>query len=865
MKKKLAIVILTFLVVLTFLTACVSITKKGVFETALPTAQLGEYAKETVTAKPLVILMDFPNYKYTDLDTKENFRVNKFKGEETTPDFYKSLFFGDDFYETSDGIKYLTANKFFFEESGGAYSMDGDVYGWYTAKNNIEYYGTNYDENNEDVQTVRAAALVEEGIRAFVKNNPDVDLSQYDVEDKWDIDNDDNFDEPDGILDCVILIHAGLGEEFDGGSIGEKAIWPHRYGFNWIYTDDDESDTTACKPQIGRKMLITKNLQGKYTGSHEFKDANNKQWFAEDYILLEQDLPMDGFIHEYGHVLGLPDLYCLNENSNMLMGYWSLMCGCYAGKPSGSLIGSYGAWCKKFLQEDALLRNRNYAQWQNSVKCNLDDIFNGVDITLDQSSMVGKNNDSFIIELPDVEDSAVTQVFGNLAYFTGTGKDTENYMNVKNAIDLSTAESPKLVFDAWWNLNSLSDFVSVQVKEKSGGRWVTLKDETGFATDKVEKWIEENLDDDDILYINPGWGISDTSGGEWKNVVFDLSEFKGKKITLRFRLKTYSTMEPIGMYIDNIIIKDGENIMLSDDVEKDLKFRFEGFSADTGMEKPYSHYYIGEWRNPNNKTMVDKCLPSVNVRGRNIKYDSGLVLCYVNEKYYKNDIYDQENSLHPGEVFAGIIDADINPARYEFLDNERNELETSRAQLHDAAFSLRNTSEFKDKFMYKGEHFTAIDDSSNMAPVFDDSIDRFYDERYGLKNPNYGIQVFVVEESKDRSSAKIHIGTNKGMRVVQENELVKSVKFADGKVIVTPTQKFADTAYISIVATNMQTERINLTYSDGVYVGDIKDLNGKELSVEFIVMNDKDGNVKSLYNSRINKAFGADFNELMEK
>ena len=46
----------------------------------------------------------------------------------------------------------------------------------------------------------------------------DAYLSQFDVWDRYDLDGDGNFDEPDGYIDHFQSIHAGEGEEAGGGA-----------------------------------------------------------------------------------------------------------------------------------------------------------------------------------------------------------------------------------------------------------------------------------------------------------------------------------------------------------------------------------------------------------------------------------------------------------------------------------------------------------------------------------------------------------------------------------------------------------------------------------------------------------------------
>ena len=63
---------------------------------------------------------------------------------------------------------------------------------------------------------------------------------------------------------------------------------------------------------------------------------------------------------------------------------------------------------------------------------------------------------------------------------------------------------------------------SIQVQQ--GTKWVTDKGNITTTYDPNEQ--------------NPGNGITGTSNGKWVDAEFDLSQFAGQKINLRFNLET---------------------------------------------------------------------------------------------------------------------------------------------------------------------------------------------------------------------------------------------------------------------------------------------------------------------------------------
>jgi len=116
-----------------------------------------------------------------------------------------------------------------------------------------------------------------------------------------------------GTFDCVMVIHAGYGNESTDNS-GD--IWSMFYLFS------------------------------------------NTNGFTEGLIvpeLEEESSPFGVYCHEFGHQLGLPDLYQTIDTDNngkldSQVGKWCLMAyGIWAGSPTGSQPTHPSAWCKKRL------------------------------------------------------------------------------------------------------------------------------------------------------------------------------------------------------------------------------------------------------------------------------------------------------------------------------------------------------------------------------------------------------------------------------------------------------------------------------------------------------------------------------------
>ncbi|MBC7912511.1 MAG: M6 family metalloprotease domain-containing protein [Pyrinomonadaceae bacterium] len=162
---------------------------------------------------------------------------------------------------------------YYVKSSYGKLDVETDVFGWYTAAQPYAYYG----RQNGDA---RATKLVREAIDAAEAAG--VDFSKYD--------NDGN-----GSLDGVIVIHSGPGAE-EGSQ--NQYIWSHRW------------------------QLVSGGNQ-----------VSNDGVFINDYIINPETRLFSGgivgigvFCHEFGHLLGLPDLYDISQVSEGV-GEWSLMGG----------------------------------------------------------------------------------------------------------------------------------------------------------------------------------------------------------------------------------------------------------------------------------------------------------------------------------------------------------------------------------------------------------------------------------------------------------------------------------------------------------------------------------------------------------
>ncbi|HVL61799.1 MAG TPA: immune inhibitor A domain-containing protein, partial [Microbacterium sp.] len=235
--------------------------------------------------------------------------------------YYHDLFFGD-------GESFA---DFYTKQSSGNYTVEGEVSDWVKVPGNASTYGDNSVEDLggswqfiEDTGNAWYDAQVAAGkTDAEIKD----ELSTFDVWDRYDADEDGNFDEPDGYLDHFQAVHAGEGEDAGGGAQGEDAIWSHR----WYVNSTDYGTTGPTGAKFG----------GAQIGDTGF-------WIG-DYTVEAENGGLGVFAHEYAHDLGLPDFYDTAGGENSTA-FWTLMSSGSWSNRGGDDIGTtpnyMGPWEK---------------------------------------------------------------------------------------------------------------------------------------------------------------------------------------------------------------------------------------------------------------------------------------------------------------------------------------------------------------------------------------------------------------------------------------------------------------------------------------------------------------------------------------
>ncbi|MGR3765437.1 immune inhibitor A domain-containing protein [Rossellomorea sp. NS-SX7] len=649
---------------------------------------------EKRTDKVLVLLVDYPDKPHNSMTADETDMY--YEDEDAySREHYQDMLFGDGGWTGPDGKTYVSMKQYYEQQSGGSYSVEGEVAGWYTASQPAAAYGGNYP--TEDGSDVNARGLVKEALEAAAAD-PNVNIADYDQWDRYDLDGDGNYLEADGLVDHLMIIHSGVGEEAGGGSLGSDAIWSHRWNLGGVFA---LPGTAATVPYWGGAMA------------------------AYDYTIEPEDGAVGVMAHEFGHDLGLPDEYDTQyTGAGEPVSYWSIMSsGSWAGDIPGTMPTGFSPYMKEMLQASAVVDNEGtQGNWLTGSEINVDDVTSkGVEALLDQANTKGTNNDVVKVTLPQKETVINEPASGEYEYFSGSDDDLHNVLST--TVDLTNATSAEFNFKAWYDIEVDWDYAYVTVNGESVASDITT--------------------DTNPHGSNLGNGITGSSNG-WIDASFDLSAYAGQEVEVAIEYVTDAAVSNPGFFADDLsVVVDGEEVLF-DNAEGDAKFTLNGFTKNDGIKRS-DHYYLLEWRSHNG---VDKGLANIRRGASLMQFNKGLVVWYVDKQFSEN-----WTGIHPGEGFVGVVDADQSTNYWS-----DGAVGSTRYQVHDAAFSLNKSEKmFLDYSQLLG--VTMKDNQTAQTPLFDDSLD--YSNKglvdAGRDVPDYGLKFRVTGESADGTVGKVLI------------------------------------------------------------------------------------------------------------
>ena len=548
---------------------------------------------------------------------------------------------------------------FYLKQSNGRFLAKGDVSDWVTVPYNEARYGAKNNADGYWNYVKDTAAAWYEAQKAGGKSDADIAsyLKQFDKVDRYDYDGDGNFNEPDGYIDHFQAIHAGEGEEAGGGAQGVNAIWSHR----WYAFSTDVNKTGPDFNKLGGVPLGSSGL-----------------WIG-DYTTEPENGGLGVFAHEFGHDLGLPDLYDTSGGDNTT-GFWTLMSGGswlnHGTDSIGTTPGYMGPWEKLQLG------------WLDYKAVPF-----GTDTTVklgpaDRTSLT--NEQALVVPLPDktVTTTYNTPHSGSAEWWSGSADNLTSTLT--RTVDLTGATTSASV-DAWVDadIEKGYDYLYGEVSTDNGASWTPV-------------------------------GTPLTGTSTWTRRSWDLSAYAGRTVQFRFRYATDGGVSLKGAFIDDVTVTTDGVAGAADDIEAGASsWTAKGFSIISGtVSKQVPHFYLAENRVYSGYDATLKTGPynfgwatTMPDWVERFPYQNGLLVWYADGAYADNNTKD-----HPGGGEALPVDARPAPVMLNNADGTQTRL-GNRRQPFDATFGQEAT----DAVTFHRNGVATTVPSSPAIPTFDDS------------------------------------------------------------------------------------------------------------------------------------------------
>ncbi len=596
-----------------------------------------------------------------------------------------------------------TLSHYYRHQSRGRYNVTGDIFPVVQLERPLHYYGRpvqggdgewRSDENSDDV--------VADALRAAYRAHPEFPWHEYDQWDPHDFDGDGNRDEPDGYIDHFVLVVAGKGQSdcqllynldeklsvqsppdaFDDLTAAEQAcadrLWPHRSALQ-LNLDD------------GPAVAGRKHVRGGIP-------VGNGLWLL-DYNMQSEYTDVSTFIHEFGHSLGLPDIYARETNNST--GFWDAMSS--TEDPVPQEMSAWSRMMLGWLQPCVIKPVAFGGAARGSIPLKVMNDWGG-----GAGAGEGGACDAAMVILPpkyrDLDLGPLGEQQGSQAAYSGQGNDMLRSLGRRFDFSAVAEDQPlQLSLDLWFRIETEWDYLYVEAardgepyrrllpvdKQDVDDRNSVMpfsKGHEGKGTLPGFTGLSGDLDGDNRVDNAPGCDptqarrlVEDSIGdnaadpcqaAQWVTATFDLEPYRGGAVNFRITYYTDAAAVEDGALVDNIVVPA-------------LGYRedFEAASLDSGWDNtgfslsPGSHhlavpqFYLLEYRDPYAEFAAarnyDAVLaqtdfrffldPDQGLRAASINYRPGVVMWYYNGEYLwgQND----PAELGPGNGYLLVVDS----------------------------------------------------------------------------------------------------------------------------------------------------------------------------------------------------------------
>ena len=638
-------------------------------------------------------------------------------------------------------IYFNRMRTFYEQQSSGHYSIDGAVSEWVKVPYNEARYGRNFCGDNVCNNTW---FLIRDGLAQWTQDKLDSGwtmariqryLRTFDHQDRYDYDEDGDFNEPDGYIDHFQIVHAG-GDEADGDpTFGEDAIWSHRWyaGVEPFGTGPDNG------PAYGGVDVGEGGVSDPSGSAVEIPDNPTGVWVG-DYTIQPENGGLSVFAHEFGHDLGLPDLYDTSGNSGGAensVGFWSLMSQSRGTARSDKGIGDqpmpFGAWEKfqlGWLDYDVARAGRTSTHRLRPGQATKGNAANGLVVLLPDKQVTSNVG-------------APCATCGERYFNSGSGDDLNNTMTI------TVADGGPLTAKVHYDIEPGWDYAFLEASADGGATWTALPTSESYAG------IDEGGTNPD------GTGISGSTDGAWVDLTADVPAGTD---TLRWRYLTDTAVAFPGFQVDNITLA-GELIGTAE--TDDEGWSFNGFRTTNGTEEQsfLNAYFVDNRQYVGRDRLLRNLYnfigsPSRPNKVEFLRNDPGALISYWDTSVLDNNVGD-----HPGS--GEILPVDAHP---NFTHTPDGALARPRTLTADSAFSMRRSP--TKNLHFRGQKFMVR--SQSAVPLFDDTLDWWFDGDehgtgvhaghyqpgwYSVDVPKTGTTIRVVKVNK-RGVMKVQVGTS---------------------------------------------------------------------------------------------------------
>ncbi|HLT10840.1 MAG TPA: immune inhibitor A domain-containing protein [Micromonosporaceae bacterium] len=584
-------------------------------------------------------------------------------------------------------ISGYTMRNMYLEMSKGAYTVDGQATPWVKVPHSEGWYAASRCFINPDtgeyeagrIQSMNghpdnpggASTLAIHAINALAEMDPNFPWHEYDIEDQADRDGDGNFFEPDGVIDHLVLVHAGADKSGGGGAEGVYAIWAH-----------------------------SSSVPGGYTIPGTDLQVSN-------YIVQPEDSGVGVFAHEYGHDLGLPDLYDTSGNADSDIDFWDLMAsGSHSGPVFQSIPTHMGLWDKWVLG------------WADPITFAPGSNGRAVQLGQTSNTPVG-TKDGIKIDLPPKHIVLAEPHSGDNMWYSGADQNLGS-ITLSRTIDVPNAADAR--FWMWNNyvIEEAWDFGFVEVSTDGGNTWTELKvfDEAGNLVSTDDDYQDPNGTING-LFGNKKYGLTGDSGG-WRHDYVELGAYAGQTVQVRLHMATDWAFQERNWFADDFSVTGGGETTWTDDVESgnngwtigvsswDGSTTGPGWRMHTGSSIQ-AHYYLVEWRNFDGfdeglKYTYDTTYSRDAWKVERVAYNAPGMLVWYRDTTFggTNHVTANLTTLPSAGAKGGllIVDSHFDPLRRSgeaaTIDPSALKNLPSRPQSSNAAFTLNSTYPFRE-------------------------------------------------------------------------------------------------------------------------------------------------------------------------